>query len=170
MLGPRATVREITVDVPNLRASGLPAHVGGGSREPLPELRLHLGDSDVRSTTVGRCYNRALSLLQPWTSLVAFGLKRFETRSWGTSYRGPIAIHASKSREALTEPGYVRGLFDAAGLPPPPSWPHRPEDYPLGRIVAVATLEECWRMTPERVAACSRQEAAFGAWSSGRFA
>jgi activating signal cointegrator 1 len=39
---------------------------------------------------------KALSLTQPWASLVAWEAKRFETRSWTTTYRGPIAIHASK--------------------------------------------------------------------------
>lgn len=113
---------------------------------------------------------RALSLIEPWASLVARGLKRFETRSWGTAYRGPIAIHASKSREAIDETGYVESLFKEAGVPVPPWWPRRAEDYPLGRIVAVTALEDCWRMTPEGIAARNRQEVAFGAWAEGRFA
>lgn len=62
---------------------------------------------------------RALSLLQPWASFVAHCLKEFETRSWGTGYRGPIAIHASKGREALDDPGYVESLFEEAGVPVP---------------------------------------------------
>jgi hypothetical protein len=39
---------------------------------------------------------KALTLWQPWASLVALGVKSIETRSWSTSYRGPLAIHASK--------------------------------------------------------------------------
>ena len=39
---------------------------------------------------------RALSLTQPWASLVVEGFKQYETRSWGTKYRGPLAIAASK--------------------------------------------------------------------------
>lgn len=39
---------------------------------------------------------KALTLTQPWATLVAIGAKRIETRSWSTSYRGPIAIHAAK--------------------------------------------------------------------------
>lgn len=39
---------------------------------------------------------KALSLHQPWASLVALGVKTIETRSWSTSYRGPLAIHAAK--------------------------------------------------------------------------
>ena len=38
---------------------------------------------------------RALSLRQPWASLIADGHKTIETRTWRTRYRGPLAIHAS---------------------------------------------------------------------------
>lgn len=38
----------------------------------------------------------ALTLWQPWASLVAWEEKRIETRSWSTSYRGPLVIHAAK--------------------------------------------------------------------------
>src|SRR5271166_4355910 len=40
---------------------------------------------------------KALTLTQPWATLVAIKAKRIETRSWRTSYRGPFAIHAGKS-------------------------------------------------------------------------
>lgn len=39
---------------------------------------------------------KALSLKQPWASMVANGTKTIETRTWRTSYRGPLAIHASQ--------------------------------------------------------------------------
>ncbi len=39
---------------------------------------------------------KAITIHQPWASLIVVGAKRFETRSWETKYRGPIAIHASK--------------------------------------------------------------------------
>jgi hypothetical protein len=41
---------------------------------------------------------KALSLHQPWASLIALSVKRIETRSWSTKYRGPLAIHATKQR------------------------------------------------------------------------
>ena len=41
---------------------------------------------------------KALTLHQPWATLVAVGEKRIETRSWSTDYRGPLAIHAGKAR------------------------------------------------------------------------
>lgn len=40
---------------------------------------------------------KAISLYQPWATLVAIGEKKIETRSWRTDYRGPLAIHASKN-------------------------------------------------------------------------
>jgi hypothetical protein len=38
---------------------------------------------------------RALSVKQPWASLIALGEKTIECRSWSTRYRGPLLIHAS---------------------------------------------------------------------------
>lgn len=40
---------------------------------------------------------KALTLHQPWASLIATGHKSIETRSWSTRYRGPLFIHAAKS-------------------------------------------------------------------------
>lgn len=39
---------------------------------------------------------KALTLTQPWATLVAIGSKRIETRSWATTYRGRLLIHAGK--------------------------------------------------------------------------
>jgi hypothetical protein len=41
---------------------------------------------------------KAISLWQPWASAIAVGAKRVETRSWSTSYRGRLLIHAAKRR------------------------------------------------------------------------
>jgi len=53
---------------------------------------------------------KALSVIQPWASLIVLGAKRFETRSWQTDYRGPLVIHASKKR--------VRDTLDLACCEP----------------------------------------------------
>lgn len=42
---------------------------------------------------------KAITILQPWASLIANGQKRIETRSWYTPHRGEIAIHAGKKLE-----------------------------------------------------------------------
>lgn len=41
---------------------------------------------------------KALSLLQPWATLTVMGLKKIETRSWSTPYRGLLLIHASAGK------------------------------------------------------------------------
>lgn len=51
---------------------------------------------------------KAITLTQPWATLVAIGAKRIETRSWSTSYRGPLAIHAGKG---LVPVGGKAGLW-----------------------------------------------------------
>lgn len=58
---------------------------------------------------------KALTLTQPWASLMALRAKRIETRSWYTSYRGEIVIHAAKgfpkwARETCEEPEFARAL------------------------------------------------------------
>ena len=39
---------------------------------------------------------KAISLWQPWASLIVCRYKRIETRSWRHSYRGNLLIHAAK--------------------------------------------------------------------------
>ena len=48
---------------------------------------------------------KALSVRQPWASLIAQGRKTIEIRSWLTRHRGPLAIVASKglSREGVAK-------------------------------------------------------------------
>lgn len=38
---------------------------------------------------------KALSIKQPWASLIAHGIKDIENRTWPTKFRGRIYIHAS---------------------------------------------------------------------------
>jgi len=38
---------------------------------------------------------KALSIKQPWASLIAHGVKDIENRTWKTNFRGRIYIHAS---------------------------------------------------------------------------
>lgn len=43
-----------------------------------------------------RLPNIALTIKQPWASLIANGFKDIENRSWPTKFRGWVLIHASK--------------------------------------------------------------------------
>ena len=42
---------------------------------------------------------KALTIKEPWASLIINGYKTYEFRSWKTNYRGKILIHAGKSLE-----------------------------------------------------------------------
>ena len=54
--------------------------------------------------------DKALSVRQPWASLITCGLKTIEIRTWSTNYRGQLYIHASKS---LDEGGMNRFQLEA---------------------------------------------------------
>lgn len=103
---------------------------------------------------------KALSLIQPWASLVAAGAKRWETRSWSTKYRGPLAIHASGKvdRQAVEA---LRAVCSHHGIGV--DW----EGMPLGAIIAVADLSSCIEITAGN--APPMPELAFGDYAPGRF-
>ena len=42
---------------------------------------------------------KALTIKEPWASLIIEGYKKYEFRSWKTNYRGKILIHAGMSIE-----------------------------------------------------------------------
>lgn len=45
----------------------------------------------------------AITLYQPWATLLILGVKRFETRCWTTKIRGEIAIHAAQNQKHLNK-------------------------------------------------------------------
>ncbi|MBW3624085.1 MAG: ASCH domain-containing protein [Armatimonadetes bacterium] len=107
---------------------------------------------------------KAITLHQPWASLVAVGAKRIETRSWATSYQGPLAIHASKSMDFLglcLEDPFDRVLINA-GI-------ETVNDLPFGAIVAVCKLAACEKMTEPLIAMAPEPERSFGHYEPGRW-
>lgn len=87
---------------------------------------------------------KAISLWQPWASAIALGAKRIETRSWGTAYRGPLAIHAAKRciKAELADLDcyhFWKGALNRRQFPPSELWAM----LPFGAIVAVCRLVQC---------------------------
>lgn len=107
---------------------------------------------------------KALTIRQPWATLIALGVKTIETRSW----RAPqsligqtIAIHAGKHQPEHDWPKSItaytmwcdefgervlqRYWFTDDQTPGPDVWPKGYEEWPLplGAIVATATLADC---------------------------
>lgn len=66
---------------------------------------------------------KAISVRQPWASLIAGGLKTIETRKWFTKYRGDILIVASKNPKV--------------------------GDLPTGQALCIARIVDCRKMTKE---------------------
>lgn len=138
----------------------------------------------------------ALTLHQPWASLCAYGVKRFETRSWlPKEHRGdlvlpcPLAIHAGKSTrdgkpfyaelpEVLERAGAENNDFGgiatnlrlAAFLKRYPTF----DDLPLGAVVGVVHLRSTHRTEAVIDVAAPRPdlvvEEALGDYTPGRFA
>lgn len=134
----------------------------------------------------------ALTITQPYATLVSINAKLIETRSWSTRYRGPIAIHAAQGLgpvggfsglvELMGEPFFQKALApDAKGGGYYERIAEVARELPRGAVVAIATLVDChstgnaktefqgayingrrWSLTP--------QERAFGDYSPGRYA
>jgi activating signal cointegrator 1 len=126
---------------------------------------------------------KAITLWEPWASLVARNEKKIETRSWKTKYRGPLAIHAAASvpkwvRELCPKFGKLLGIKDYNG-----SWLYYLEHGvgPFGKVVATCRLVDCFEITEihGRVWAINPNgsnihiegnEKEFGDYTSGRYA
>jgi hypothetical protein len=91
---------------------------------------------------------RALTLWEPWASCIAAGLKQVETRSWRLPFdlHGTrLAVHAAKTwhrdaaEDALLMLGNEAGAIDRLRVHLGGD-PWKPSSYPLGCVVATATI------------------------------
>lgn len=109
---------------------------------------------------------KAISLWQPWATLVAIGAKKYETRSWATPYRGSLIIHASKrlyleeKQLCWTQP--FKSVLDSAGI-------DHYNKLPLGAYLCVVDLVE---IIPAKniFHSLDLQERAFGNYAYDRYA
>ena len=85
---------------------------------------------------------KIISVRQPWAWLIVAGHKDIENRTWRTSYRGPLLIHASQAMEEDDFP-MQRQWIKESGIV-------IPEDLPRGAIVGAATLTDVhdWASPP----------------------
>mgnify|MGYP000870274289 CR=1 FL=1 len=109
---------------------------------------------------------RALTIRQPWATLLLLGVKHWETRSWRTDYRGPLAIHAAQAGEWIGSSA-LRRLEQRLDLPPT-SLMER--DYPLGAIIGLLELHECLAFAHLPLRRLSKRERQLGFWSGEGYA
>lgn len=76
---------------------------------------------------------KAITIKQPFASLIAAGVKEYEFRTWKTKYRGEILIHAGKGvdKKAMKK-------WEGYGL-----------EYPSGCIIAKVHLSDCIKVDDE---------------------
>lgn len=111
---------------------------------------------------------KALTLTQPWATLVAIGAKKIETRSWRTKYTGPLAIHAAKGFPRVARDFTLDPIVYESYRNIWPDWPA----YPQGCILATCYLTgsipvDVFGVSVEPL---SDREKAFGDYSAGRYA
>ena len=70
---------------------------------------------------------KVLTLRQPWATLVAEGIKKYEFRSWKTNYRGKVLIHAGTGIDKEDMKKYENMNLK----------------YPSRRIIAIVEIEDC---------------------------
>lgn len=110
---------------------------------------------------------KALTIWQPYASLIAKGQKGYETRGFRTHYRGPLLIHSGQrpmrwilkhsDEDALDVAIEFFGMEDLLTLP-------------VGSAICVVDLVDCIEMTPAFIQKQNPTELAVGDWKPGRFA
>ena len=94
---------------------------------------------------------------------MALRLKMNETRGWYTAYRGPLAIHATR-----TDNEEIRAFWESPACDPiRVAGYDRFENLPRGAVLCTTNLCECLRTTDAIVSA---RERSFGNYAPGRFA
>lgn len=80
----------------------------------------------------------ALTVRQPYATLIMIGAKPFEFRSWRLNYRGPLAIHAA----AALDPYHAEQWKQSSHVLSKAGYAHI-RDLPLGAVLGVANLVDC---------------------------
>lgn len=111
---------------------------------------------------------KAISLWEPWATLMALGLKTIETRHWPTKYKGDLLICAAKgglTKAQMKEIMGKKGFFETFGL-----------DLSIlnfGKAVCVVSLVACEKIDEDLIKVVERlpaDEKHFGDYTPGRYA
>lgn len=104
---------------------------------------------------------KVLSLLEPWASLIKEKVKFVETRSWKTSYRGELYIHASL-RKVTKKEEKINTLVNLL----------KNNDFKYGYIIAKCNLIDCIYMDDKYLENIQKNkiEHMCGEYSIGRYA
>lgn len=105
---------------------------------------------------------KALTIQEPFGSLIVDRHKEHETRSWTTKYRGLMVIHVGKTLAINWQDKVFLSLLADCGI-------REPGKLPLGCAIGIAELTAIYH-TEDVMPCISDRELAFGDWSPGRAA
>ncbi len=86
---------------------------------------------------------KAISIQQPWASLIALNIKPIENRSWKTKYRERVLIHASGKSA-----GDIRNILTEEQEMSLPAIAFLSENYPTSAIIGEVTIVDCVQNHP----------------------
>jgi activating signal cointegrator 1 len=116
---------------------------------------------------------KGISLYQPYASFIAWGWKKFETRSRSTAHRGELAIQATQKEPAEYREYYDRMIekhVPKAKRVEFPKW----EDLPRGAVVCLVNLIEVFSTADlnfmARLKMSAKYHTEFGDFTKGRYA
>ena len=109
---------------------------------------------------------KAITIHEPYASLIIMGIKRFETRGWSTNLRGSLAIHAA--RQEMTQEG--KKVAEKYDITPQ-----------YGKVLGVVEIINCFKCQSDNLLSSSEsraqwiigeesEEKEFGWFTVGRFA
>lgn len=107
---------------------------------------------------------KAISLMEPWASLMRCGVKTVETRSWKTKYRGPLLICASKRWDRRQ-----RYYLESEPVQQAFRGPTTAEHMLCGKAVAIVILVDCVGVMDDKYEGLFFAERHFGDFSPGRY-
>ena len=86
---------------------------------------------------------KALTIRQPWATLIMLGVKRYEFRSWKTNFRGEVLIHAGQGIDKEAVERLKKYLPNA--------------ELPLGKILGKVNITDCIPMSEEFASMLSKE-------------
>lgn len=128
---------------------------------------------------------KAITLWQPWATLKALDVKRYEPRSWATSYRGAMAIHAAARapKDGIAAFNDIESLDEllnalcGVGIVPrhmpldaAVNWICSPGILPTAEVIGIGNLVDCHLIDAAFIAKLSPREKLFGDFTPGRYA
>ena len=120
-------------------------------------------ESPEHDSCVNQLKYKAISIWQPWASLIGLGVKTYETRSWQTNYRGKLIICSARKTTKQQQQDYAllsqKYQIDM-------DW----DDLLFGYAIAICDITDCIKISNGLICSILQVEYDCGDWEIGRYA